>query len=253
MIENKRSRRTKMEIDVIKKAMKDLLIAENPMTVRQLFYRLVCAYIVGKSEAQYKGTVGRLATEMRLSGDLKFEWFADNTRWMRKPRSDSSITNSLYRTIEFYRQDIWENQDVYVEIWCEKDAIVGSLFPITSRWDVPLMVTKGFCSVSFAHEAAQMFKAVKKPVYIYYLGDSDEAGKRIYADLKSKLQMFAPGVNITFEKLAVTEQQIKDLKLPTRPEKTGKGECTEVDSIPPPILRQIIEDAITKEYVKNNL
>lgn len=71
--------------------------------------------------------------------------------------------------------------------------------------------------------------------------------------MKSKLQRFAPGVNITFEKLAVTEQQIKDLKLPTRPEKNGKGKCTEVDAIPPTILRQIIENAITNHIDPHQL
>lgn len=258
MLENEkrliRNRRSKAEIEVIKSEMFDLLKVENPMTVRQLFYRMTTQGVVEKNEKQYKGTIGRLATEMRLNGELPFDWFADNTRWMRKPTSYNSLEQCLNNTMQTYRLDLWQNQKDYIEIWCEKDAIVGSLFGVTSQYDVPLMVTKGFCSVSYAHEAARTFLYKNKPTYIYYLGDSDKAGKLIYEDLKGKLKMFAPSANIIFEKLAVTEQQIKDWKLPTRPEKDGKGgECTEVDAIPPTILRKIVKDAIEKHIDPHQL
>ena len=57
------------------------------MTVRQVFYRLVTLGAIGKSEPEYKTTVVRLLTEMRLAGEIPFGWIADNTRWMRKPRT----------------------------------------------------------------------------------------------------------------------------------------------------------------------
>jgi hypothetical protein len=54
-----------------------------------------------------------------------------------------------------------------------------------------------------------------------------------------------------FERLAVTEDQIYDLGLPTRPTKRSDtrarsfhGESVEVDAIPAPVLRQIVEGAI---------
>jgi hypothetical protein len=56
-----------------------------------------------------------------------------------------------------------------------------------------------------------------------------------------------------FKRLAVTEDQIDDLDLPTRPTKQSDtraqsfgGGSVEVDAIPPTILRQIVEDAITQ-------
>ena len=56
-----------------------------------------------------------------------------------------------------------------------------------------------------------------------------------------------------FERLAVTEFQIHDLGLPTRPTKATDtrsrgfgGASVEVDAIPPTILRELIEDAITR-------
>jgi hypothetical protein len=56
-----------------------------------------------------------------------------------------------------------------------------------------------------------------------------------------------------FERLAVTEMQVYDLDLPTRPTKQSDsraqsfdGGSVEVDAIPPTVLRRIVEDAITQ-------
>jgi len=62
-----RSRRTKAEIDEIRNAIVDVLQADHPMTVRQVFYRLVVGNMIEKTEEQYQGTVIRLLTEMRMT------------------------------------------------------------------------------------------------------------------------------------------------------------------------------------------
>ena len=36
---------------------------------------------------------------------------------------------------------------VYVEVWCEKDALAGVLMEETEVYDVPLMVAKGYSSI----------------------------------------------------------------------------------------------------------
>ena len=45
---------------------------------------------------------------------------------------------------------------VYVEVWCEKDALAGVLLEETEPYDVPLMVAKGYSSISFLHSAADI-------------------------------------------------------------------------------------------------
>src|SRR5262249_28290646 len=116
-------RRTKAQIDAIRQAIYEALERDNPMTVRQVFYRLVSKGVIGKTEAEYKSTVVRLLTAMRKERDIPFGWIADNTRWMRKPRTYSSLDQALRRTAEAYRRSLWDNQDVYVEVWLEKDAL----------------------------------------------------------------------------------------------------------------------------------
>ena len=97
----KRSRRTKAEIETIKTAIQEVLADENPMTVRQVFYRLVSLGVIDKTEAEYKTTVCRLLTDMRRNGDVLYSWIADNTRWMRKPETYSNLEQAVQETARF--------------------------------------------------------------------------------------------------------------------------------------------------------
>ncbi len=255
----KRGRRSKAQMENIRYALYE--IAGNPdvpaMTVRQIFYQATTLGVVAKTEAEYKGTVVRLLTEMRRSGELPFGWIADNTRWMRKPTSHSSLDQALQRTAEAYRRSLWDDQDVYVEIWLEKEALAGVVFDITSEWDVPLMVTRGYPSLTYLYEAAEQIEGKSKSAYIYYLGDHDPSGVDISRNVEERLREFAPDADITFERLAVEPWQISAWGLPSRPTKTTDtrakhfdGESVEVDAISPADLRAIVRTAI-EQHVDN--
>jgi hypothetical protein len=120
-------RRSRSDIETIKAAIQNALAEDNPMTVRQVFYRLVSDGVVAKTEGEYKTTVVRLLGEMRRAGEVTFGWIADNTRWMRKPRSFQSLETMLRQSAAGYRRQVWDNQEAYVEVWLEKDALVGAL------------------------------------------------------------------------------------------------------------------------------
>jgi hypothetical protein len=237
----------------IREAIADVLAAEQPMTVRQVFYQLVSRGAIAKTEEEYKGTVVRLLGEMRLDGEIPFGWISDNTRWMRKPRTYSSVEQALRRTAETYRRSLWDRQPVYVEIWLEKDALAGVLYHVTQTWDVPLMVTRGYASLSYLHGAAEAIAAEGKPAFIYYFGDWDPSGLDITRQVESRLRQFAPEADIHFERVAVTERQIHDLSLPTRPtkgtdsrSKNFAGASVEVDAIPPGELRLLVDRCIVQ-------
>jgi hypothetical protein len=229
----------------------NLIEADHPMTVRQVFYRMVSAGAIDKTETEYKSTIVRLLGDMRRAGELPYGWIADNTRWMRKPVSHSSAEAALRRTADTYRRALWDDQDTYVEIWLEKDALSGVLFDVTAAWDVPLMVTRGYPSLTFLHEAAEAIDTVGKPTHIYYFGDHDPSGVHIPKKVEQDLRGFAPDVDLTFERVAVTPEQIEVLDLPTRPTKASdtrsknfEGESVEVDAIPPNTLRGIVAGCI---------
>jgi hypothetical protein len=168
-------RSSKAELETLYERLRDIISEQAPCTVRQVFYRATVAGL-GPKEERFYGRVGRYLVNMRERGMIPFGDIADNTRWMRKPRSYSSLRAMLEETKQIYRRALWRDQDAYVELWLEKDALSGVLFSVTSEWDVPLMVTRGYASLSFLHGAAEAIRDQYKPVHIYYFGDYDPSG-----------------------------------------------------------------------------
>jgi hypothetical protein len=177
--------------------------------------------VIEKTETEYKSTVGRITREMRRAREVPFSWLADTTRWMRKLRSYSSVEDLLVQGAQSYRRNLWADHDAFVEVWLEKDALAGVVYDVTKLWDVPLMVTRGYPSLSYLHSAAEAIEDEGKPAFLYYLGDHDPSGVDITRAVEQGIREFAPGAEIAFERIAVTPDQIRDLRLPTRPRVPG--------------------------------
>ena len=249
----KRARRSKADVTEVRDAIIEVIGEYSRMTVRQCYYQLVTRGVIDKTETEYKSTVCRLLAEMRRDGSVPYDKIADNTRWMRKPRTYSGLGHMLENSQRTYRRAIWDEQDAYVEVWLEKEALAGVLVDVTTKWDVPLMVTRGYPSLSYIHSAARAIEAQGKPAFLYYFGDRDPSGVDIDRFVEQSIHEMAPGVDLTFERVAVTEAQLEDLKLPTRPTKRSdsrskgfKGESVEVDAIDPEELCQICDDCIRR-------
>ena len=235
--------------------------AGPPMTVRQIYYALVSMGAIPKTEAAYNQTCYHIL-QMRRRGAIPYSFISDNTRWMRKPDSYDSLSEYLKISKQAYRRALWADQQDYVEIWIEKDALAGVAFDITSEWDVPLMVTRGFPSETFVYEAAESMKGKDKPIFIYYFGDYDPSGVAIPENIREKLSGF--GVRCAFEVVAVLPYQIRALNLPTRPTKRSdsraknwEGGSVELDAIPVRTLREmftnVIQNHIDREVLKKSL
>jgi hypothetical protein len=224
----------------------------EPMTVRQVFYQLVGLGVIDKTERDYNNVVVRQLTKLRLEGALPWSWITDGTRWMHKSVRYGSVEEALEATSRHYRRDYWRELDDYVEVWLEKDALAGVLYRVTDEWGVPLMVTRGFASLSYVHSAAETIERIGKPTHIYYFGDYDPSGVEIDRNLERRLREFAPWSEIHFERVAVRREQIDEYVLPTRPTKRGtshgrglhEGESVEVDAIPPATLLGLVRGAI---------
>ena len=220
--------------------------------MRSVFYQAASVHkLVAKEESGYAKICDDLA-KMRRSGAMPYEWLADNTRWQRKPATFDGPEHALQTAATEYRKNLWVEADCYVEIWLEKDALSGVIMPVTSLYDVPLMVARGYASLSFLYGAAEEIKAVGVPSYIYHLGDFDPSGVNAAQKIEQTLREMAPDAEIHFQRLAVSEKQIDDWKLPTRPtkkkdpraKKFGHDFSVELDAINPNQLRDLVKSAI---------
>lgn len=248
----KRGRRTKADMAAVRDALQQIVDEYDRMTVRQIYYQAVSRGVIDKTEVEYKSTICRLLADMRRDGTIPYDKIADNTRWMRKPRTYSGLHDMLENTHRTYRRALWDEQDAYVEIWLEKEALAGVLVEITSKWDVPLMVTRGYPSISYVHSAAETIEAQGKPAYLFYFGDHDPSGVDIDRCLEKQLRELTDA-EIHIERVAVTRQQIAEFELPTRPTKKSDsrsknfvGESVEVDAIDPETLCDICDSCIRR-------
>lgn len=246
----RRIRATAAEMQERCDALLSIVSEMQPMTVRQVYYQATVRGVVEKTEDGYD-KVQRALVMMRRDGRIPYDWLADNTRWQRKPRSFDGPADALRNTAQFYRKDLWASADSYVEVWLEKDALAGVVMPVTSMFDVPLMVARGYASLSFLHSAATYINTLEVPTFIYHFGDYDPSGVNAGEKIEETLRELAPDADLTFSRVAVTLSQISKFNLPTRPTKTTDTRAknfgkvsVELDAIEPGVLRGMVQHVI---------
>jgi hypothetical protein len=219
------------------------------LTVRQIYYALTVRNIIEKTRNGYKQVCYHLRV-MRKKGIIPYGWIADNTRYQLKPTTYKTLEDAINFWHQNYRRDLWAQQDTYVEIWVEKDALARVISPITMKYDVALMVVRGYSSETFLYECAEDIQNIGKETFIYHFGDHDPSG--VNAAEKIEEGLVKHGADVHFERVAVTPHQIESLRLPTRETKRsdprsknwGHKPSVELDALPPQIFRDLVKDCI---------
>jgi hypothetical protein len=231
----------------------DILEDENPMTVRQLFYRLVSQQVIKNHIADYQKVI-RLMTKARKDGRIDYDWIVDRSRASYESLLWNDM-NELARTFENdlmkYRTDWWCDQPNYVEIWCEKDTVTGSIEPVREEFGLRVDANRGFNSTSNVHTAAERLMeqySNDKDVVILYLGDWDPSGEDMERDLRDRLLEEEPDLEFTVRRVAIHKSDIRAYDLPPLQVKNtdtrAKGfvrnhgdDCVELDAMSPSVLR----------------
>ncbi len=242
-----------------RQALVEILREIQPAGVRQTFYQAETRGLVEKTEAGCDA-VQRDLVHLRRERRIPYGWITDGTRWRYKPRSYTGPEQLLEDAARLYRKDLWQRSPVHVEVWVEKDALRGSIYPVTAKYDVPLLPARGYSSLSFLYEAAEEITAIGKPAFIYHLGDFDHWGIDAAKKIDQTLREMAPEAEIHFERLAVTLEQIDEWNLPKRvAKKVGAGKnfahdfAVELDAIAPHELRRLVSDAIEQHLPQHEL
>lgn len=228
-----------------------------PMSVRGAFYQASTQGLIPKTEAGYR-KVQRALVKLRENYRVQWGWITDGTRTRYGVQTYDGLDDALGDIAAVYRRDLWRNNDEIIEVWLEKDALRGVISPVTMRWTVDLMVCRGYPSLSYLHDAAQYANGIGKPLVIYYLGDFDPSGWDIPRMIEERLLEF--GCNFQLKRLAVLPEQVEVWQLPTRPTtstdtraKHFGSASVELDAVPPPTLRQLVDDAISEHVDQHKL
>lgn len=240
------------------------------LTLRQLYYQLVSRNVVENTERSYKN-VGNLISKARLSGYLDWDAIEDRVRVPDIPSEWEDIADLVNGACRAYRLPRWRDQENYVELWVEKDALSGVLAPLAFKYHVTLMVNRGYSSQSAMYEAGKRFLRAENPdgdvvneegevmghrnLHLLYLGDHDPSGEDMVRDVRERLAMF--GADVDVEKIALTTAQVRQYNPPPNPAKITDSRAAayiakhgrsswEVDALPPEVLTALIEKAILK-------
>src|ERR1700730_2003304 len=244
----KRFRTTKAGLVERREKLLAIVEAAQPATVRQIFYLASVRGTVTKDESGYDRVQGDLLA-MRREGQLPYGWIVDHTRWQRRPVTFDSIDEALADTAATYRKALWRDADSYVEIWLEIDALSGVILPVTKKFDVPLMVARGYASETFLHAAGESMAAVEKPGFVFQFGDFDPSGQDAARAIEKGLRHQAGGAEIHFERIGVTQRELDEWNLLTRPTKRSDSRAkkfgpvsVELDAIDPNKLRDLVDE-----------
>jgi hypothetical protein len=229
-----------------------ILEIENPMTVRQLFYRLVSVGAMANCRADYQ-RLSVVMSKARNDGRCDFDWIVDRSRPEYRPnvfRDAAGYGRAVQRS---YRKDYWEMQPEHVELWSEKDSVIGSIEALTNELGITVRVGRGFLSTTRAHEIALQFRRMTKPITVFYIGDHDPSGREIEDNARERIEAY--GAHFDLERLAIHGEDITEWDLPplrikdgdTRAKqfRTDHGEdCVELDALPVGELRRRIREAV---------
>lgn len=229
------------------------------LTLRQLYYQLVSRDIIANKQQEYS-RLGSIISDARLAGLISWEAIEDRTRNVKGNSHWRNPEQIVKAAINSYQIDKWENQPYHVEIWVEKDALVGVIARICNRLDVSYFSCRGYTSASEMWKAGyyRLGNAVnnnKQPVIIH-LGDHDPSGIDMTRDIAERLALFS-GYDVEVDRIALNKNQIDLYNPPPNPAKLTDSRADgyiklhgysswELDALDPDVLSDLIEDAVLK-------
>lgn len=225
------------------------------LTLRQVYYQLVARGYIPNNERSYKN-LGNLINDGRLAGLIDWYAIVDRTRNLRG-NSHWETPESVIESAKYsYMLDRWKDQPNYVEVWVEKDALIGIVSQICRKLDVPHFSCRGYTSQSEMWSAAQRFirQGHRESRTIIHLGDHDPSGIDMTRDIQERLEMF--GADVHVKRVALTMEQIQTYNPPPNPTKLSDAratgyiaefghECWELDALEPKVITELIRNEVT--------
>ncbi len=232
------------------------------LTLRQLYYQFVARDIIPNLQSEYN-KLGSVINDARLAGLIDWEAIVDRTRNIRSNSHWQSPKEIIDACAKQYRIDRWELQPVRIEVWIEKDALIGVIERICTDLDLAHFSCRGYVSQSEMWSASQrLLKHIDdgQKIIILHLGDHDPSGIDMTRDIDDRLRMFIDGTEDFFDvvevkRIALNMDQVRQYNPPPNPAKLTDSridsylkkygtESWELDALEPSVLAGLIEDEV---------
>ena len=226
------------------------------LTLRQLYYQFVSRDLIPNKQTEYK-RLGDIVVDGRMAGLIDWHAIVDRTRnleslphWADPPEIVTAISQQ-------FRVDKWATQPNRVEVWIEKDALVGVIEGVCQELDVPYFSCRGYTSISEVWSAGRRLKTYRQagqtPIVLHF-GDHDPSGIDMTRDIRDRLSLFMGG-RIELRRLALNMDQVQQYDPPPNPAKLTDSraagylqlygdESWELDALEPSVLARLIRDEV---------
>jgi hypothetical protein len=238
-----------------------------PNTLRGIMYILKSKNILKKSD--YNGLITHFR-DWRKDGKIKWHDIVDG--------SGRGVINDFsdYEDIEYFvnshvnflrngghhcqqrlnKQWRWYGQPNYIEIWCEKHAIAGTVRKLVDDRYVRVAYNKGDPGWGYMYDNCQRLKKEMRilkgrEIYIFYLGDHDKYGLHMDEEIKEQLQHFGLWDRINFERIGVLPEQIEEYDLPENFDEEGGYEVDALNAFNPQAFKELIHGKIDPLFDKD--
>lgn len=243
------------------------------LTLRQLYYHFIAhdlfpdswideAYNARKGLApNTKNTdknynrLGSLISSARKAGFIDWRAMEDRTRAPVSVPHWGSAREIIADDAETFRMDKWADQPGRVEVWIEKDALIGVIEDVCHELDVTYYSCRGYSSDPPVWDAAQRFAHYAnrgQSVTVLHFGDHDPSGIDMTRDLDDRLALF--GSHAVVERIALNRNQITD-QTPPNPAKITDSryagyvaehgdQSWELDALEPAVIAGLVREHV---------
>ncbi len=239
-----------------------------PLTVRQIFYRLVGGYGFEKTEAAYE-RLGNLLVRARRARIVDFDDIRDDgivTHSSRWHAGVEDFWDDTGRRARDYRRDRQAGQGQCLELWCEAAGMAPQLARVADEYSVPVFSSGGFSSLSAVRLIAERACSRDVPTVILHVGDFDPSGESIFEAVTADAAAFVQDDRVIQTqriipvRAALTADQVALYGLETAPPKRSDsrsaawdGGTCQLEALPPDRLAEVVGVAIDKWVVLDPL
>lgn len=225
-----------------------------PLTIRQVFYRLVAQTGFDKTETAYARLCEAL-NRARRAGFIPFGAIRDDGTTRVDPCTwvdDEDFLESFKAAAERFQLDRQAGQRTRLWLITEAAGMSPMISRVANPFGVPVLSSGGFDSLTGKHGLACELANADAPAEVLHIGDRDPSGEHLFASLAEDVTAMVAafgGHPPTFTRLAVTLAQIEAFALPTAPPKPTdrrafEGRTVQAEAIAPDVLIGIVRAAI---------
>lgn len=244
--------KSKATLDLIDR-LKDIYAEIRPATVRAGGYQLFIQGLIPSMEKSQMNKLSKALVHAREEGIIPWSWIVDEHRTPERISMWDDLPEFLEAARRSYCRNLWADQRQWIEVWSEKGTVRGLLANILQEYRVTFRVMHGNASATAVHDACLESLRSSKRMTALYVGDHDCKGMHMSdEDLPTRIDKYDGRIDLI--RVALTTDDCVGLpsfpavKVRGRPydwyvERYGKR-CWEVDALPPPVLRDCVENAI---------